>query len=202
LLASASNCDWTTCQQASEVLADERLRDLFSQVFRRMQPWDSLPRAFELVEFTFELILSAACFGQLKRHRMASLIVQPYETALGRTVPASIARAGLDAEFHAALDRADSLYDKIAKFQPQAAPYALTNAHRRRAIFAINGRALGHLARLRCDHEAQWDIREVAHALVAEAQRVMPLAGAFYGGKDCFEQLRTELDLPPLPASS
>lgn len=196
LLASASNCDYGTCAQATQVLAPERLRDLFSQVFSRMQPWDALPRAFELVDFTFEVVVSAACFGQLKRHRMASLIAQPYDPALGRTVPGSIVRAGLDDGFHAALDRADDLFERIAKDHPQAAPYALTNAHRRRALFAINGRALGHLARLRCDHEAQWDIRELAQAMVAEAQRVMPLAGAFYGGKDCFEDLRANLGLP------
>lgn len=195
LLHAAGSCDFETCWNTAGALAPERTDALLAEIFGRMQPWDQLPRAFELVQFTFELVLSAACFGQLKRHRMATLTSQAYAPALGRTVPDAIVDGGLQGPFDEALDAAETLYRKIAAHRPEAAPYALTNAHRRRVLFAINGRALGHFARLRCDAEAQWDIRRLGAAMVEQVQQLMPRAGAFYGGKDCFADLRTGLGL-------
>jgi thymidylate synthase ThyX len=155
-----------------------------------MKLWDPLPRAFECVDFTFEAVLSASAFAQLKRHRMATLLEQPYDPALGRTIPDSIRRAGLTAILERQLDRAEAFHRRLAEAQPEAAAYALTNAHRRRVLFKLNARALGHFSRLRCDPEAQWDIRRLAHTMVELAQEAMPLAGAFYGGKDCVEDLK------------
>ena len=47
------------------------------------------------------MTLSAACFGQLKRHRMSTLNTQPYDIALGVTMPPAIAEAGATPEFQA-----------------------------------------------------------------------------------------------------
>lgn len=190
LLFTHGQADLETCRAAARMADEPRLRGLFGEVFRRMQLWDSLPRAWEAVVFDFELTLSAAAFGQLKRHRMASLWAQPYDPALGRTLPESLARAGLADAFRRELDAVDEFHARLLQDCPAAAAYILTNAHRRRARIRLNGRALGHFARLRCDAEAQWDIRGIAERMVAEVRRVMPLAGAFYGGKDCVEALR------------
>jgi len=179
---------------AARALAPERLQALFAEVYARMQLWDALPRAWEAVGFTFELTLSAAAFGQLKRHRMSSQLVQPYDPALGRAIPDSVREAGLADALERELERCEALHARVAAAAgPAVAAYCLTNAHRRRVLVQLNGRALGHFARLRCDAEAQWDIRALAHAMVAAAREVMPLAGAFYGGKDCVETLRTGL---------
>ncbi|NMB74072.1 MAG: FAD-dependent thymidylate synthase [Myxococcales bacterium] len=177
-------------RRSAGALSVEELRGLYGEVFCRMQPWDPLPRAFERVTFTFELVLSAAAFGQLKRHRMATLLAQPYQPELGWTVPASIRRAGAEHEFSSWVEKATALSRRIAALHPPAAPYILTNAHRRRVWMCINGRALGHFFRLRCAPEAQWDIRELATAMLAEVRRAFPLGGAFYGGKDCVAALR------------
>ena len=158
-----------------------------------MQLWDSLPRAWESVSFAFELELSAAAFAQLKRHRMASLLVQDYAPGLGPTIPGSVRRAGWEDRFTQQMKACEELYLELKEQNPQAAPYALANAHRRRVLFQLNGRAMGHFARLRCDAEAQWDIRDIAHAMMEQVQQVMPEAGAFYGGKDCVEDLRQGL---------
>ncbi|MBN2497430.1 MAG: FAD-dependent thymidylate synthase [Deltaproteobacteria bacterium] len=193
LLAASSAQPFSVCLQAAESAEPDKLRALFAEVFSRMQLWDTLPRAFEMVDFTFELSLSAAAFAQVKRHRMATVLAQAYEPRLGRTTPASIERAGLTQDFHLQLDRCEQVYSRAMEISPEAAPYCLSNAHRRRALFKLNGRALGHFARLRCDREAQWDIRRIGHLMVEAAQERMPLAGAFYGGKDCIEDLREKV---------
>jgi len=192
LLFSASAQPLEVCRQAAFAASAESLQGLFREVFCRMEPWDVLPRAFEQVELTFELTLSAAAHAQLKRHRMATLLAQPYEPSLGRTIPEAIQQAGLSDVFQRGLDRSEQLFGRIAAVRPEVAPYALTNAHHRRVLFRINARALGHFARLRCDAEAQWDIRRIAQTMVERAQEVMPQAAAFLGGKDCFERLKQD----------
>ncbi len=192
LLSAFGDCNWSTSRHTSVSMSEHDSHELFKEVFRRMNLWDELPRAFELVDFTFEVILSAACFAQLKRHRMATLLSQPYSPELGVTIPPSVIRADMQQAFIKHMKMAENLYHEIYKQTPQAAPYALTNAHQRRVVFKINARSLGHFCRLRCDAEAQWDIRNVANAMVAEVKKVMPTAGAFYGGKDRFKDLIEE----------
>jgi thymidylate synthase ThyX len=69
---------------------------------------------------------------------------------------------------------------------PQAASYILTNSHRRRALFKISARELYHMARLRADVHAQWDIREITAAMLRLARTVMPLTLMLAAGKDGF----------------
>jgi flavin-dependent thymidylate synthase len=190
LLFSHTHATLAECVERVRALGTEKLRRLFATVFRSMELWDALPRAFETVNFTFELTISAAAFAQLKRHRMATLLAQDYDPRLGRTVPEAILRAKLADQFHSQLNSAEELFQRIAERAPEAAAYVLTNAHRRRVLMRLNARDLGHLSRLRCDHEAQWDIRGLAGEMIAQAQKVMPLAGVFYGGKDCVEVLK------------
>jgi flavin-dependent thymidylate synthase len=194
LLFESSTGSAEDIRRAVGALSEQDLRGLYREVFCRMQPWDMLPRAFERVTFTFELVLSAAAFGQLKRHRMATILAQPYQAGLGWTVPESVRRAGAEAEFAGWMEKSAALSRRIAERSPQAAAYILTNAHRRRARLGINGRALGHFFRLRCAPEAQWDIRELAGAMLERVRAVFPLGGAFYGGKDCVEELRRTFD--------
>jgi flavin-dependent thymidylate synthase len=178
------------CVERTAAVSTSKLNHLFAAIYRSMEMWDALPRAFEMVNFTFELTVSAAAFAQLKRHRMATMLPQDYDPRLGRTMPQAVERAGATEQYRAHLDAAEELYQRIAVKAPAAAAYVLTNAHRRRVLMHLNARDLGHLGRLRCDHEAQWDIRALAEEMVGEARRVMPLAGAFYGGKDCVEELK------------
>ncbi len=72
---------------------------------------------------------------------------------------------------------------------PPAAGYILTNAHRRRVSMKINARELYHVARLRADTHAQWDIRKTAEEMVKLGKKAMPLALMLATGKDGFASL-------------
>ena len=58
---------------------------------------------------------------------------------------------------------------------PAAAAYILTNAHRKRVALKVNARELYHIARLRADRHAQWDIRQIAERMIALGKEAMPL---------------------------
>ena len=196
LLAGASGADLERCRQRVDQLDPDQLRQVLLTALGPLSMHDTPPRAFELATLGFELTLSAACHGQLKRHRMATVIPQPYDPALGTTMPAAVERAGLQQPFAEAMEHSEALYHKLAAKNPAAAPYALTQAHRRRVQLQLSARELYHFARLRQDQHAQWDIRQLADQMLAQAREKMPLTLMLACGKDAFTDLRASMDLP------
>lgn len=164
-------------------LGEAGQRRLFDAATHRMGIHDALPREFEHGVMTFDLVLSAAAFGQFKRHRMTSLTWLPYDPDLGLTVPPAMAGAGLADLLHEADADARSLVARLGAGHP-AAMYAWTNAHRRRAVLTTNLREFYHISRLREDEHAQWDIRALVGAMSAHAHRAFPVCAGLLGGKD------------------
>ena len=119
---------------------------------------------------------------------MATLVTQDYDPALDVTVPPSIAAVGMEKPFREMMARTEETYETIRRAVPLAAPYILTNAHRKRVLMKMNARELYHIARLRADRHAQWDIRRLTEGMLACAREVMPLTLLMAGGKDGFAE--------------
>lgn len=156
--------------------------------FRKIQFFNAPPREFEMADITFQAIVSASNFAQLKRHRMASLLSGPYIPELGNTIPASVTAAGLEGEFRRILDTTHGAYCKIKEKYGSAADYVLTNSHCRRVLMKMNLREAYHFIRLRDDAHAQWDIRALAHRLSEKIKILMPLTAMMLCGKSDFRE--------------
>ena len=193
LLHSSSLRSMGECLAAARRMTEEERSRFIASTFRHMKGHDPVLREFENVRCVFEITLSAACYGQLKRHRMSTLNAQSYDPGLGVTVPPAVAEAGAEADFRAAVEQTDAAYAAIAERAPMAAPYVLTNAHRRRVLFAANARELCHVSRLREDPHAQWDIRDKAGQMLRLAKRVMPATLQMAVGKHLFSETRSRL---------
>jgi hypothetical protein len=154
-----------------------------------MEFYDFPLREFEYVSLTYDLIVSASCFAQLKRHRMATLTAQKYNPELGVTVPPSIEAIGFKKEFMKMMRETEDVYSDLRKTMELGAEYVLTNAHRRRVLLKVNARELYHISRLREDATAQWDIRRLTTQMSELAKEVMPLACLLIGGKDAYPEL-------------
>ena len=162
---------------------------LFKTAFKHLQAHDAVLRELENIDLQFELIVSASCFAQLKRHRMSTIIAQEYGPQLGVTVPPSIKAIGLQKDFMEIVRHTQIAYDQIKKKAPLVAAYVLTNAHRKRILMTLNARELYHLARLRADAHAQWDIHDLTKKMLQQAKKVMPLTLMMACGKDNFSDL-------------
>jgi len=182
-----SNLDWSEAKRLARELSEEQREALMRESLSRATVHDSLMRQFELAEFTFELIVSASCFAQLKRHRLATLLCQSYDPTLGVTVPPSFDLVGQSQDFRDCCNASAELYRKIDATTPAGATYALTNGHRRRVVFKANARELVHFSRLRLDSHAQWDIRALAEEMITQAKRAMPTVMMLAAGKDTFD---------------
>jgi len=189
LIHSSSGLPYETCRKMVGEMAPARKAELFRTATRQMQFYDSMLREFEYVNFTFNIVLSAACFGQLKRHRMSTITSQPYDPNLGVTIPESLREIGEEARFRGIVDRTNEVYHAINKEIPLAASYLLTNAHRKRVLMRVNARELYHISRLREDRHAQWDIQNVGRAMSEEAKKIAPLTFSMIGGKDRYSDL-------------
>ncbi|MBU1867283.1 MAG: FAD-dependent thymidylate synthase [Candidatus Margulisbacteria bacterium] len=185
LLHSSSTISYLNCRRQVKGMSRLEREKAVKQACRHLNFFNAVLREFEHVTLTFDLVMSAGCFAQLKRHRPLTLTTQPYEPLLGVTLPARLVG---DNEVEALIKKTNDLFSKIVTHFPAAAPYVLTGAHRRRALLTINARELYHLSRLREDAHAQWDINELSGAMTKMAKEVMPLTMLMVGGKDSFVQ--------------
>ena len=184
LLHSSSNIPYEQCKSIAEKMTEQEKKAVFRASWQNMQFYNSVLREFEYADLTFDVVLSSACFGQLKRHRMSTITSQDYDPGLGVTIPAPIKEIGMEKYFKEIIDKTEQAYDAIRKEEPLSAPYVLTNAHRKRVLIKVSVRELYHISRLREDAHAQWDIQNVSRAMADEAKKVMPLACELIGGKD------------------
>ena len=196
LLFSSSGFNYDQCLTQAEQMSIRDQKILFKSIFANIKLYDAVLRELENVDLQFELIVSASCFAQLKRHRMATIISQDYDPQLGVTVPAAVRKVGEQKEFMEVIKKTNAAYAQIKQKHPLAAQYVLTNAHRKRVLMKLTARELYHLARLRTDAHAQWDIRELSEKMLKTARKVMPQTLLMACGKDSFDKLHKSLFSP------
>ena len=168
LLFRQSATDYPSARhQAQEMDGDARQR-LIDGYLEDMGDHDAAPREFELVDYTFELVMDYGAYREFKRHRMQSYFPQPLSVNLGYKQPGLIAEAGLAGEFQEAMGQAEERCRQIAQFSPLAAQYLATHGHYRRVLSKLNLRECYHLFKLRSAGQAHESVREP----VIEAMRL------------------------------
>lgn len=128
----------------------------------------------EHVSATFSIEgISRSCLAQLTRHRMASFSVmsQRYCEIEGDdwyVMPQSFTDNGEEVLFEAAMDRSkrDYLHAIDKGIKPEDARFLLPEATKTSLIMTINVRSMMNFLSLRLDKSAQWEIRELANAMV------------------------------------
>ncbi len=193
LLFASSGWSYDHAFKQAGKMSPRDAKTLFKTVFTDLQAYDAVLRELENVDLLFELIVSASCFAQLKRHRMATLVCQDYDPSLGVTLPKAVRAVGRQKEFMAMIRKTNGVYQLIRQKNREAAAYVLTNAHRKRVLMKLNAREMYHIARLRADRHAQWDIRDLSEKMLSQAHKVMPLTLLMACGKDGFSSLRKRI---------
>ncbi|MBI5700771.1 FAD-dependent thymidylate synthase [Candidatus Saganbacteria bacterium] len=189
MLHTTTSNNFKQCQKMVKSMTPEQKETLIKTSLKNLEFYDSPIREFEYADMIFELTISAACFGQLKRHRIATTTSQAYDPKLGVTIPKSIIEKGLKKEFMKVIRQTEKAYEEILAKNKIAAPYVLTNAHRKRVLFKCNARELYHISRLREDGHAQWDIQNISREMSRLAKEIMPLTMLTIGGKDSYPEI-------------
>lgn len=153
-----------------ETMPAERVRSVLSTIMK-----SGHFSTLEHVSYTFAVDgVSRALTHQLVRHRLASFNQQSqryvkFKDGLNTIKPSTVAENDeANAVFDEAIEAAVAAYGKLleAGIPAEDARYLLPNAAETKIVITMNVRELLHFFELRCCNRAQWEIRELAHAML------------------------------------
>ena len=165
-------------EELAEKMTDEQVEKLVDKIIQMGHA-----STMEHVSFTFGIEgVSRVLTHQLVRHRLASYSQQSQryvaEHDFEYILPPSIAeRPEASERFKALMENIQQAYNDLveAGVPKEDARYVLANATETKIVVTMNARSLMHFFNLRCCNRAQWEIRELAHKMLAEAKAVAPL---------------------------
>lgn len=171
------------CAVASATCTQAKAPEKGSEKALKMAIESGHESVLEHPSFTFMIEgVSRALTHQLVRHRVASYSMQSQryvdKSFFDYVVPGTIGNI-LDArmlyELHMGATR--DVYRKLvdAGIPEEDARYVLPNACGTNIVVTMDARELRHFFALRCCQRSQWEIRELANAMLAECRKVAPL---------------------------
>lgn len=131
-------------------------------------------RAFEMVDYTFELFTNFGIFRDLHRHRVLTMERQLLSTRHGYDLPQELLDAGLNKDFADCMDLAKQAYEKMARTMPEEAQYVVNFAYRYPYFVRMNLREACHMIELRTAPQGHPDYRLVCQKMYSEIKRVHP----------------------------
>jgi thymidylate synthase ThyX len=157
----------------------EGRRGLAAALLGKRGRFDAPLRALEHQTFSAEVVLDQGAYFELKRHRLMTQTPQRLTAELGYAVPRLFAEAGIESEYHAAMQSAAETYRSLAAWNPDVAAYVVPNGFKRRVLMTFNLRQAYHLIELRSAANAHFAMRRVALRMADEIRRASPLLASW-----------------------
>jgi thymidylate synthase ThyX len=158
-------------ERVARLGAAERLALIRAYVGERENRRHKPGRAFERIDYRFDVLSDYGAFRDLQRHRLLTIEWQPLTPHHGYVRPELVDAAGAAGAFDAAMARSAALYGVLRDPFPDQAPYAVAMAYRMRYAMQFNAREAIHLLELRSGSQGHPAYRRVAlemHRLIAE----------------------------------
>ena len=131
-------------------------------------------RAFEMVNYTFDLINNFGMFRDFHRHRVLTLERQLLTTNHGFKMPKEISILGIDKDFKDCMYKSKEVFDMLRKKYSAHAQYVVNFAYNYPYFMRLNLREACHLIELRTVPQGHVDYREVAQNMFKEIKKVHP----------------------------
>jgi thymidylate synthase ThyX len=135
-----------------------------------------LGRAFESINYTFEVNMNYGAFREFQRHRFFSIIRKPLSTEYGYDVPENLGKLEeVRTEYVELMEKAKEIYSGILeKSGKMVAQYAVPYAYRYPVVFSSNLNEIAYFIELRSNQQVHPDLRKVALDIYGEIKRVHP----------------------------
>src|SRR5919198_3120192 len=131
-------------------------------------------RAFEMVDYIFELFTNFGIFRDLHRHRILTIERQLLSTRYGYDLPQELVDLGLDKDYRDCMYLSKQVYEQIAKTMPEEAQYVVNFAYRYPYFVKMNLREACHMIELRTTPHGHPDYRITCQKMYNEIKRVHP----------------------------
>lgn len=122
-------------------------------------------RAFERIDYRFDVLSDYGAFRDLQRHRLLTIEWQHLTPNHGFIRPELVDEAGVRHLFDETMERSAALYDALNEQFPQQAAYAVSMAYRLRYAMQFNAREAIHLLELRSAPQGHPAYRRIALAM-------------------------------------
>lgn len=156
------------------MLAEDRRTIIKKYTDFRMNRRHRPGRAFEMVDYTFELFTNFGMFRDLHRHRILTMERQLLSTKHGYDLPPELREADLAKDFEECMYQSRSVYEEIAKTMPEQAQYVVNFAYRYPYFIKINLREACHMIELRTVPQGHPDYRGVCQEMYRQIEDVHP----------------------------
>ena len=171
---------WDQALAKARALDETEKRALFERyLLKRSARWQKVGRAFENAYLRFEITMDIGSYRDLHRHRMMTQERQRFSTFHGYNLPPELEQAGLAAPFEDALGKADHLFRKIERIDPDLAQYAVPLACRMRFYQWQNFRQLFWETELRTISQGHPDYRFIEQEKYRLVKEKFPLIASF-----------------------
>lgn len=137
---------------------------------RRHRP----PRAFEMTEYTFDIIGNFGMFRDLHRHRVLTMQRQLLTTDHGFAMPDEIIQIGLGKQYNECMQNTKHVFEKMRAKYPQEAQYVVNFAYNYPFLVRLNLREACHLIELRTIPQGHADYRQVAQKMFLAIKKRHP----------------------------
>jgi hypothetical protein len=154
----------------------ERINEIISAYTKFRENRRHRPgRAFEMVEYLFEMFTNFGMFRDLHRHRILTIERQLLSTKHGYDIPEEIIDSGLEKDFKDCMSLSKNTYENIAKTLPVEAQYAVNFAYKYPYFMKINLRELYHMIELRTIAQGHPDYRYICQQIYKKINDIHPL---------------------------
>ncbi len=132
-------------------------------------------RAYEMVEYVFDMLTNFGMFRDLHRHRLLTIERQLLSTKHGYDIPKEIISVGLEKDYRDCMYLCSSVYEKIADTMPYEAQYVVNFAYRYPYFVKINLREACHMIELRTTSQGHPDYRYACQKMYSDIKKVHPI---------------------------
>jgi len=168
-------------ERVRQLGVDERVALLRAYIGERENRRHRPGRAFERIDYRFDVLSDYGAFRDLQRHRLLTIEWQSLTPNHGYSRPELIEEAGVGPLFDETMDRSARLFDAMRESFPEQASYAVSMAYRLRYVMQFNAREAMHMLELRSSPQGHPSYRRVAlemHRLIGEQAGHHAIAGA------------------------
>jgi thymidylate synthase ThyX len=137
---------------------------------RRHRP----PRAFEMTEYTFDLLTNFGMFRDFHRHRVLTLERQLLTTNHGFVIPSEVLALGIQKDFADCMYKSKQVFDLIQQKMPEQAQYVVNFAYNYPYFMRLNLREATHLIELRTVPQGHPDYRKVGQNMYKTIKKAHP----------------------------
>lgn len=153
---------------------EERKKIINAYVGNRTNRRHKSGRAFESVEYLFDLNARLGIFRDIQRHRICTQERQNFTVNLGFNTRKEFKEIGISDDYESKMQQVIDLFNKLHPILPFQAQYVVTFGFNTRWYYRLNARQLFHLCELRTVPGGHPDYRKLVQDIFYAVQKVHP----------------------------